>query len=340
MLKTLLVAACVALTLGAAPPQRAKIKLATLVPEGSVWDKTFRQMGSDWKKETKGRVNLRVYPGGVAGDEPDIIRKMRIGQVQAASLTVTGLSAIEPAFTVFETPFFFESYDELEHVLSAVTPELEKRLEAKGFILLHWGHAGWIHLFSKKPVRALDDLKNQKQWVWAGDNKMVQWWKQNGFKPVPLSVPDIPTGLQTGLIEAVPTTPLVAIGLQWFRSTPYMLDYAILPYLGATVVTKKTWDRISQEDRVAMRSAAKRAEEHLATEVPKQEKSAIEQMTQRGVTPTTPSTRGPKSDWGKAAAQFTKQMRERYESPELFDRIVELRDEFRARKKPGASAGD
>ncbi len=319
------------LLLGLASPQRSQIKLATLVPDGSVWDKTFKKMGAEWQRDTGGRVSLRVYPGGVAGDESDIIRKIRIGQLQAASLTVTGLSSIEPSFQLFETPLFFDSHAELEYVLERVTPQLKLRLEEKGFVLLHWGHAGWIHLFSKKPVTKLDDLRQQKQWVWAGDNHMVQWWKENGFKPVPLAVPDIPTGLQTGLVEAIPTTPLAALGLQWFRSTPYMLDYGVVPYLGGTVVSQKVWERISEADRVKVLEAAQRAEAYLNVEVPKQEADAIKQMSERGVTLTQPDSRGPKSDWGIAAADFTEQLKNDPELSEFFKTVIGFRDEFRAR---------
>ena len=311
--------------------QRSVLKLATLVPDGSVWDKTFKQMGADWKKETKGRVNLRVYPGGIAGDETDIIRKMRLGQLQAGSLTVTGLATIDPYFRIFETPLFFESSEELEYVLKAVTPELERRLDERGFVLVHWGHAGWVHLFSKKPVTTLEDLRKLKQWVWAGDNKMVQWWKENGFKPVPLSVPDIPTGLQTGLVEAVPITPLAAIGFQWFRSTPYLLDFGVVPYLGATIVTKKAWKKIKPDDQKLLRAAAKKAEAHLRVEVPKQEKAAIEEMVQRGVKLTQPKARGADSDWGRAAASFTEQMSRAEDSRAFYDRVLKVRDEFRAK---------
>lgn len=313
-----------------APAQRSVLKLATLVPDGSVWDKTFEQMGSEWKEETKGRVNLRVYPGGVAGDEPDIIRKMRIGQLQAASLTVTGLATIDPYFSIFETPMFFDSAEELDYVLERVTPELKERLEAKGFVFVHWGHAGWVHLFSKKPVTTLDDLRKQKQWVWAGDNKMIEWWKENGFQPVALSVPDIPTGLQTGMIEAVPTPPLAAVSLQWFRSTPYMLDYGVVPYLGATVVTKAAWDKIDAADRTKLLDAGQRAEAHLRTEVPKQEAAAIKEMQSRGLELTQPDQRGADSDWGRAAARFTEQITKDGESKDFFERVVKLRDEFRA----------
>ncbi|MGB5881593.1 MAG: TRAP transporter substrate-binding protein DctP, partial [Thermoanaerobaculia bacterium] len=190
------------------------IKLATLVPDGSVWDKALKEMGADWKESSDGRVTLRIYPGGVAGDEPDVVRKMRIGQIQAASLTVTGLSEIDPAFKVFTIPLFYDSYEELLFVLEAMEPYLAAKLEARGFVFVHWGHAGWVHLFSKDPIRQIDDLKQQKLFVWAGQDDMVQWWMRSGFKPVALAATDIMTGLQTGMIEVLPTTPLAALNLQ------------------------------------------------------------------------------------------------------------------------------
>ena len=123
----------------------------------------------------------------VFGDEVDVVRKMRIGQLHAAALTVGGLSEIDEAFAVFATPLMFESDDELQHVLARLGPEFERRLEAKGFVLVHWGHAGWVHLFSKKPIRQVADLKQQKLFVWAGQDDMVQWWTRSGFKPVALA---------------------------------------------------------------------------------------------------------------------------------------------------------
>ena len=214
-------------------------------------------------------------------------------------------------------------------MLEKVAPELIAKLDEKGFVLLHWGNGGWVHLFSKKPIDELEDLKGQKQWVWAGDTRMRQWWKENGFNPIPLPVPDIPVGLQTGLIEVVPTTPLAALGLQWYESTPYMLDYGVVPYLGATVITKKTWNKISEADRAKMLEVAKRTEEHLAVEVLEKEKDAIRVMSQKGVELTQPKSRGADSDWGRAAANFTEQLRTSGEIPEFFDRVIKLRTEFR-----------
>ncbi|MGB3564088.1 MAG: TRAP transporter substrate-binding protein DctP [Thermoanaerobaculia bacterium] len=303
------------------------IKLATLVPDGSVWDKALKEMGADWKESSDGRVTLRIYPGGVAGDEPDVVRKMRIGQIQAASLTVTGLSEIDPAFKVFTIPLFYDSYEELLFVLEAMEPYLAAKLEARGFVFVHWGHAGWVHLFSKDPIRQIDDLKQQKLFVWAGQDDMVQWWMRSGFKPVALAATDIMTGLQTGMIEVLPTTPLAALNLQWFRQTPYMHELGLAPLVGATVVTEKAWKKISAADQKALLAAARRTEEQLEKGIPQQDREAVEAMTKRGleVVAVTDET-----EWREAAAEFADTMREAIVPAEAFDRALAERNRFRS----------
>lgn len=320
------------LTLGLASPgveAATVIKLATLVPDGSVWDKALKQMGSEWKERSDGRVTLRIYPGGVAGDEPDVVRKMRIGQIQAASLTVTGLSEIDPAFKVFTIPLFWDSYEELLFVLEAMEPYLAAKLEARGFVFVHWGHAGWVHLFSKDPIRRIADLKQQKLFVWAGQDDMVQWWKRSGFKPVALAATDIMTGLQTGMIEVLPTTPLAALNLQWFRQTPYMHELGLAPLVGATVITQKAWKKISAADQKALLAAARQTEEQLEKGIPQQDLEAVEAMTKRGleVIAVTDDT-----EWREAAAEFADTMRGAVVPAEAFDRALAERDRFRSNR--------
>ena len=156
------------------------VKLATLVPEGSVWDKALRDMGAEWTSSTQGRVSLRVYPGGVAGDEPDVVRKIRIGQLQAAAITTAGLASIDPSFNVFNVPMFFTSYPELFATLDKLEPVLKQRLDAKGFVLLSWGHGGWVYFFTKQPVETVEGLRHTKMFTWAGDDQMVAVWKAKG----------------------------------------------------------------------------------------------------------------------------------------------------------------
>ncbi len=319
--------------LGAGAVQaRSLVKMATLAPEGSAWDQILREMGEQWQEGTGGEVQLRIYAGGVAGDEPDIVRKMRVGQLHAAALSVAGLATIDNSFEIFEIPMFFESYDELYHVLETLRGDFERRLEDKGYVLLNWGNGGWVHLFSKGPIVSVDDLKKQKIFSWAGNDAMVQLWRQNGYQPVPLAATDILTSLQTGMVEVVPTTPLAALSLQWFRQTPYMQDLGLAPLVGATVISKRTWARFSPEVQKALKKAARAGEKRLKTEIPEQDSQAVEQMKSRGlkVSAVDEATR---LEWHKAAEVFAKFKRDHMENKDLLDRVRRVRDEFRAGKK-------
>lgn len=311
------------------------VKMATLVPDGSVWDKILKEMGNEWQQSTGGEVKLQIYAGGVAGDEPDIVRKMRIGQIHAAALTSSGLTDLETSFRAFEVPMFFESYEELFHVLGKMRPELEKRLDKNGFVLLAWGHGGWVHFFSKKPIKTVDDLKAQKLFAWAGNDQMVQLWRKNGFQPVALSVTDIMTGLQTGMIDALPTTPLAALTLQWFRQTPYMQDLGLAPLVGGIVITKSTWAKISPANQEKLRAAAAKAEVELAREIPLQDQRAVEQMSKRGLTVVKVDD-ATRAQWYAAADEFLRNKREMIDVPELLDKVRQERDAYRAAHPGGA----
>jgi TRAP-type transport system periplasmic protein len=268
----LIVVALAALAFSRAPlAQSAAIKLATVVPDGSIWDKSLKQMGTDWKTATGDRVSLTVFSGGSQGDEPTVLRKMRLNALQGASLTVVGLASIDWSFNVFNIPFFFQSYDELNDVIDKLTPLLKQRVEAKGFVLVHWGHGGWLQVFSKQPLQSVADLKRAKLYTSAGDDTMTQWYKANGFQPRAMAMTDVLTGLTTGMIDALPTTPIAAVSFQWFKQTPYMLDVGISPIVGATVLNKKTWDALSAADRAKITEISLKVEKQLQVDVPKQD---------------------------------------------------------------------
>ncbi|MDH3254486.1 MAG: TRAP transporter substrate-binding protein DctP [Acidobacteriota bacterium] len=311
------------------------LKLATLVPEGSVWDKALREMGATWKQASSGRVTLTIYPGGVAGSEHDVLRKMRIGQLQAGSLTTAGLEHIDAGFKVLTIPLFYDSYDEFFHVLSGLAPELERRLEVHGYVLLHWGHAGWVHFFSRRPMHTIDDLRRFKIFVTAGSDDMVAWWTRNGFQPVALSPTDIMTGLQTGMIDVLPTTPLAGLSLQWFRQTPYMHDLGLAPLTGATIVSKRAWERLDENDRTRLLAVARKVGARLEEEIPRQDKQAVAEMEARGLRVTT-STDMPQ--WEKTAKGFAASMRGAMVPEDVYDRAVALRDEYRRQQQGGGDS--
>jgi TRAP-type C4-dicarboxylate transport system substrate-binding protein len=311
--------------LASAAQAQTAIKLATIVPEGSVWDKNVKQMGEEWKTATGGRVTVTVFAGGSQGDEPQILRKMRVDALQAAAFTAVGLGSIDASFNLFDIPFFFESYDELNYVTDKLTPEIRKRVEAKGFVLLNWGGGGWAQVFTKKPVQTVDDLKSVKLYTSAGNDRMVQWFKANGFQPRAMAMTDIMTGLTTGMIDGMPSPPLGALMFQWYRQTPYMLDLGLAPIIGANVITAKTWKAIPDADKPKLLAAADGVEKRLRVEVPKLDESSVAMMTKNGLTVT--KATGP--EWKTQLDSLAKTMRGEMVPPEIFDLAVKARDEFR-----------
>ena len=307
--------------------QRA-IKLATVVPEGSIWDKNLKQMAEEWKQATGGRVTVTIFGGASQGDEATVLRKMRLDALQAASFTAVGLGSIDAAFNVFDVPFFFESYDELNDVTAKLTPTIARRLDAKGFVLLNWGHGGWTQLFTKRPVRTLADLKTIKLYTSAGNDRMVQWFKANGFQPRAMAMTDIMTGLTTGMIEGLPTPALAAQLFQWYRQTPYMLDIGLAPVVGASIVTKKAWNAIPAADRPKLLESAAGVERRLQADVPRQDQAAVADLMKRGVT----VTKANGAEWRTQAEALAKTMRGEMVPPDIFDLATKARDEFRKRQ--------
>jgi len=317
-----------AIALVAAPTAQTTIKLATVVPQGSIWDKNIKQMGDEWSAATGGRISLTVYPGGSQGDEPTVLRKMRLDALQAAGFTNVGLGTIDASFNVFNIPFFFESYDELNYVTEKLTPAIKKKIEPKGFILLNWGTGGWTQVFTKKPVQTVDDLKKIKLYTSAGNDRMVQWFKANGFEPRAMAMTDIMTGLTTGMIEGLPTPPLAAMLFQWYRQTPYMLDIGLAPIIGANVITKKAWAAIPDADKPKLVTAAVAVEKRLQADVPKQDADAVAAMMKQGLTVT--KATGP--EWRTQLDELAKTMRGEMVPSDIFDLAVKARDEFRKNK--------
>ncbi len=283
-MKTLRFAVAVALLASPAllVAQRANLRLGTILPANSVWDRALKQMASDWQDATDGRVRLQVR--GTTGDEATIIRRMRLNNPQVAALTLPGLTEVDDSFNVLGIPFFFASDAEAVHVLEALTPLYREKLAEQGLVLLGWGHGGWAHIFSAHPIRGIPDLQKAKLYTSAGDDGMVQWYKENGFQPVPLELTDVLMGLNTGLIDAYPSPPYGALVFQWYRQTSHMLDIPLSPIFGATVMTERAWARIDEADRDVLLAAAAETQAFLFEEVPRQDEEAVAEMQKRGLT--------------------------------------------------------
>lgn len=304
------------------------LKCATLVPEGSIWDKAEREFASKVQAATGGRVKFQFYPGGTQGDEPEFVRKMRFNQLQAGLMSSSGLGDIDPSFYLFQIPLLFERDAEVEAVLAGMRAVLAEHLLEKGFVLVHWTHVGWLHIFSSKPLTSFDDFKRQKQFVWGNDGRLASWYQELGLQPVSVSGTEVLQGLQTGLIEALPATPLAALSLQWFRSAPHALEHRFAPLLGALVVTKGAWSKISEADRAAIAPLAAETERKLFTEVPVKEKEALEEMKKRGLT-LAPERAEDRPKWLELGQAFQQRFRTHSVPPAIFDQGLKLLEAHR-----------
>jgi|CXWL01.1.fsa_nt_gi TRAP-type C4-dicarboxylate transport system substrate-binding protein len=330
------------LAVGVGSPAQAAtvtIRLATFTPANSAWHKALLEMGATWSADTAGRVKLIVYPGGQQGSEATVVKLMRADELQAALLLVPGLSKIDEGANVTALPFFLDSDEESAHVFSKVRPLIDQRLAAQGFHAIQWGFAGWTRVFSKQPIRSMKDLQAAKLYTTAGEDRMVQWYADNGFHPVALNFSDIPAQLKlrTGLIDAVPSPPLGALLLQFFRDAPYMLAPRVGALAGATVISDKAWNAIEPADREKMLVAAKAMETKLLGDVAKIDNDAITAMTARGLTviDLPPAER---AALGAAGDKFVQKMRGVMIPADVFDVAVAARDAFRQAAKAGTPA--
>ena len=316
-------------------PAQTIIRLGTLVPKGSRWHEILLQMGEEWKKASGGKIELKIYPGGEQGDEPEMVQKIRIKKLQAVAMSGAGLSGIDAAVSALQVPMMLGSYEELDYVRDKISPRLEKGLAQRGFIVLNWGDAGWVHFFTKAPAVHPDDIRKLKLCVLQGDNSTFQLYKINGFHPVALAATDVLTGLQTGLIDAFQSPPLFALSNQWFGGAKNMLDIKFAQLVGATLIAKDVWDKIPPDVQREMLVSARIAGVALRDEIRKAESSSIPMMQQFGlnVEHVDASTVG---EWRKLAESIWPKLRGTMVPPDLFDQVKQLRDEYR-KAHPGSA---
>jgi len=216
----------------------------------------MKEMGAELKKKTTGRWDIKLYAGGVAGDEKIVIKKMKIGQIDAAGFTGVGLGEIYPAIRVLELPFLFDNSKEVDYVVAKLMPDIKAGFKSKGYEFLGWAEAGFVHIFSNKPIKKLDDMKGVKMWMWQGDPLAGKMFETLEVVPVPLPVPDVLMALQTKMIDGVYAPPLGAIAMQWFAKTKYMSDARLVNSIGAILMTNRAYKRMTPGDQKILKELA------------------------------------------------------------------------------------
>lgn len=253
------VAALVANSVAAQPNHL--LKIATLAPEGSSWAKVLRTIDADVRRETNGNVGFKIYPGGVQGDEKVVLRKMRIGQLHGGNFGGQGVSQTLPDVLALQMPFLFDSYAEVDYVLEKMDAFYRQGYEERGYVFLGWADIGFVHILSQQPVATLEDMSDQKVWQLPDEPLTSVLFRLAGVTSVPLNIPDVLLGLQTNLIDVVYASPSATIVLQWFTRAKYVTQLPINYTLGALLIDKRTFDKISAADREHIHRIAR---QHMA----------------------------------------------------------------------------
>ncbi len=274
-------------TAGVARPAYAEpvvIKLGTLAPKGSTWETLLKQMGQEWSTLSNGQVTLRIYAGGTLGNEGDMVKKMRIGQLQSAALTSIGLHDVSPDPQALDVPMMIEDVAQLDYVRAKIADKLEKGIEAKGYVVLSWSEIGFVRFFSTKKYESVNALRQGgKVFCWEGDPASADAWRAGGFKPVVMSSTDIVPSLQTGLIDTVSISPLYAFTSQMFQKAKFMIDTPWASLTGAMVVKKDAWEKIPAELRVKLMAIARETGKKIDLEVRRMDIEAMKSMQSQGL---------------------------------------------------------
>lgn len=313
-----------------------KIRLGTLAPKGSAFHRALQEMGDKWRQAQGSAASFVVYTDGTQGGEADMVRRMRVGQLNAALVSVVGLMEIDRSVSALQyMPMVFRDWGEVDHVREHLRDQLERRLFDRGFIVLFWGDAGWVRYFTKEPIVHPADFKRMRIFAWNGDSNTVDIMKAMGYQPVPLETSDILPGLQTGLINVVPSGAYYALSGQFNSVVRHMIDVKWVPIIGAAVVTRRAWDSMSPYARDQLRIAALEAGIKIRERARIEDSEAIEAMRKRGlrIVPATPEV---EAEWRRLAEDSYPRIRGSMVPAELFDQVRQLVRDYRGQAKSAA----
>ena len=263
--------------------QEFTIKFATLATEGTTWLNVMHEYDQAVRKESGGRLGFKIYAGGVQGEDKDMMRKVRLGQLQSVGVTGVGIGEISSRLRILDAPFLFQNYDEVDHLHQVMDPEFDKEFTDNGFVLLGWAEVGFVYVLTNQPVRSVADMNGVKMWTWEGDQIAEAAFKSLGINPIPLSVVDVLTSLQTGLINGAYTSPLAALAMQWNTRVKYMMNVPLADAAGAVVISKKAYDKLPADLQEILLRNGKSYMAKLTTKSREENAAAIETMKKNGL---------------------------------------------------------
>jgi len=266
-----------------APAAPRSLTLATVAPPGSTWMRVLDAWNRELRRRTNQTLQLRIYPGGVQGDESEVVRKVRAGRLDGAIVTAVGLAQIHRPTLAFQMPGMFTTYQQLDRARAATQTEISQAFDQAGFVFTDWGDVGFSKVFSNTPVRTPADLRSTRPYVWRDDLVMPSLFQESNATAVPLQLPEVLSALQTGRVNAFITSPVAAVSLQWSTRATHMTDVNVGLVVGATVFGKSQFQSLSPEHQQAVRETAAQFHQLLRSNLRRDETAAMRSMAGRGI---------------------------------------------------------
>lgn len=258
-------------------------RIGSAAPENSPWGRSLNRIAAEWRRISDGRVRVQVFHNGIAGDEDDMVRKMRIGQLQAVVMTNTGISNYSDQLLTLSVPLLIRDQDEYDFVFERVKDSLEEDIAADGFRVLTWSTAGWLYFFSKTRLTTPEQLKDLKMAASQGEMELIRAYQLMGYQAIAVPYTERLAALAAGMVEAYLSVPILAAGFQWFATTPYMMDLKIGPAPGGILMSERAYRMLPADSRDEMIAFAQEVGAELNSDILELEETAIETMSEFGL---------------------------------------------------------
>jgi len=305
-------------------------KIASISPDGSAWMRQMRATAKTIETQTEQRVSFKFYPGGVMGNDKAVQRKIRIGQLQGGAFPGGALASVYPDSQIYNMPLMFRSYDEIDYVRKALDADIVAGYEKGGFVTFGLAEGGFAYLMTNnRPVTTPDALKQQKVWVPNDDPASTKALSTFDVSPIPLAVPDVLASLQTGLIDTVAASPIVAIALQWHTQVKYMTDLPLVYFYATLAIDKKSFSKLSPADQTTVRNALTDTFKQIDAQNRKDNVAAFDALKKQGISASTLSEQERALWLQKSNAAIKSYVDSGFVSQTAFDRVNKLLTEYR-----------
>jgi TRAP-type C4-dicarboxylate transport system substrate-binding protein len=321
--------ALITMLLAVNPAVATVFKIATLSPDGSSWMKLLRAGADEIAEKTEQRVKFKFYPGGVMGDDRSVMRKIRVNQLQGGAISATSVSNYYPDIQVYALPMLFHTVEEVTYVRQHLDKKLIQGLEENGFVSFGIAGGGFAYIMSLSPIQTVAELQQHKVWMPADDKMITSAVQAYEVQPIPLSIGDVLTGLQTGLIDTVGSPPIVTLALQWQTQVKYLTDMPLLYSSAMLVIDKRSFKKLSAADQQTVREVMQKVFREMDLNNIRDNKEALGALKNQGITFITPTPEELQNWRDHASRAVTLILKDGVISQGIYKEITRLLEEYR-----------